>query len=114
MEDVREAAGAYVAVTPLDELRPGFVSVQEVEGRGVVLARRDDVVTAWDATCPHAEFQFGPMRLRHGCELECPMHGARFDVTDGRVLKGPATEPLEPIESRVEDGKVFVRVDWLL
>ena len=114
MEGVRDAAGAYVAVTALDELRPGFVSVHEVEGRGVVLARIDDAVTAWDATCPHAEFQFGPMRLRRGCELECPMHGARFDVTDGRVLKGPATGPLEAIDSRIENGTVFVRVDWLL
>ena len=114
MEGVRDAAGAYVAVTALDELRPGFVSVHEVEGRSVVLARIEDAVTAWDGTCPHAEFEFGPMRLRRGCELECPMHGARFDVTDGRVLKGPATGPLEPIDSRVESGTVFVRVDWLI
>jgi nitrite reductase/ring-hydroxylating ferredoxin subunit len=114
VEGIRDAAGTYVAVAALDELRAGFVTVHEVEGRGVVLARTDDVVTAWDATCPHAEFQFGPMRLRRGCELECPMHGARFDVTDGSVLKGPATEPLEPIEARVEDGTVLVRVDWLL
>jgi len=111
---VRDAAGAYVAVTALDELRPGFVTVHEVEGRGVVLARIGDAVTAWDATCPHAEFQFGPMRLRRECELECPMHGARFDVRDGHVLKGPASEPLEPIDSRVDNGTVFVRVDWLL
>jgi nitrite reductase/ring-hydroxylating ferredoxin subunit len=104
----------YVPVAAVEELRPGFVSVYEVEGRGIVLARTDAGVTAWDATCPHAEFRFGPMRLRRGYELECPMHGARFDVTDGRVLKGPATEPLEPVTSRVEDGTVMVFVDWLL
>jgi len=114
VEGIRDATGAHVAVATLDELRLGFVTVHEVAGREIVLARTDDGVTAWDATCPHAEFHFGPMRLRRGCELECPMHGARFDVTDGRVLKGPATEPLEPIECRVEDGTVFVLVDWLL
>lgn len=108
------AAPTYLAVAALDELRPGFVAVREVEGRSVVLARVGDTVTVWDATCPHAEFRFGPMRLRRGCELECPMHGARFDVTDGCVLKGPATEPLEPIASRIEDGTVQVLVDWLL
>jgi nitrite reductase/ring-hydroxylating ferredoxin subunit len=114
VEDVQDAAGAYVAVAALDELRPGFVSVHEVEGRGIVLALTDAGVTAWDGTCPHADFQFGPMRLRRGCVLECPMHGAQFDIGDGHVLKGPATEPLEPIDIRVEDGTVFVRVDWLL
>lgn len=113
MAPTREAP-TYVAVAALDELRPGFVTVREVEGRSIVLARVDDQVTVWDGTCPHAEFHFGPMRLRRGCELECPMHGARFDVTDGSVLKGPATDPLEPIPSRIEDGTVLVLVDWLL
>jgi len=109
-----EGARRYVAVAALDDLRMGFVSVYEVEGRGIVLARTEAGVTAWDGTCPHAEFRFGPMRLRRGRELECPMHGAKFDVTDGHVLKGPATEPLEPVTSRVEDGTVLVLVDWLL
>jgi nitrite reductase/ring-hydroxylating ferredoxin subunit len=102
-----------VAVAAVDELRPGFVTVHEVEGRGIVLAMTEDGVTAWDGTCPHADFQFGPMRLLRGCELECPMHGARFHVADGRVLKGPAQEPLEPIAARVADGVVLVTVDWL-
>jgi nitrite reductase/ring-hydroxylating ferredoxin subunit len=52
--------------------------------------------------------------MRRGCEIECPMHGARFRAVDGEVLKGPATEPLERLESRVEDGRVMVLVDWLL
>jgi nitrite reductase/ring-hydroxylating ferredoxin subunit len=113
MGDTEGATGAYVVVAALDDLRVGFVSLHEVEGRGVVLARTEAGVTAWDSTCPHAEFHFGPMRLQRGCELECPMHGARFHVADGRVLKGPATEPLEPIECRVEDRMVAVLVDWL-
>jgi nitrite reductase/ring-hydroxylating ferredoxin subunit len=114
MGEACEATERFAAVVRLDQLRPGFVTIHEVEGRGIALARTEEGVTAWDSTCPHAEFQFGPMRLLRGCELECPMHGARFDVTDGRVLKGPATEPLEPIEVRVADDMVMVRVDWLL
>lgn len=114
MADTRGVAGEYVGVAAIEDLRLGFVSVHEIEGRAIVLARTEDGVTAWDATCPHAEFHFGPMRLQRGCELECPMHGARFQVSDGRVLKGPATEPLEPIGVRVEDGTVMVLVDWLL
>jgi nitrite reductase/ring-hydroxylating ferredoxin subunit len=112
MEDTE--AGTYVAVAAVDDLRLGFVTRFEVEGRGVVIARTEDGVTVWDGVCPHSEFHFGPMRLRGGCELECPMHGARFHVADGRVLKGPATEPLEPVTSKVEDGVVSVLVDWLI
>ena len=34
-------------------------------------------------------------------EIECPCHGARYDL-DGRVLKGPARDPLEKVEVREE------------
>lgn len=108
-------ASDYVAVVAVDELRPGFATTRAVEGREIVLTRTEAGVRAWDATCPHADFQFGDSRLVRGCLLECPMHGARFDVdADGAVCKGPAKEPLEPVEIRIEDGTVEVLVDWLL
>lgn len=113
MEGAPQATGEYATVANLADLRVGFLTIHEVEGRGIALARTESGVTAWDATCPHAEFQFGPMRLLRGCVLECPMHGARFDVEDGQVVKGPATDPLDPVEVRVEGGVVLVLVDWL-
>ena len=113
MEGAGQATGEYVALANLDDLRIGFLTIHEVEGRGIALARTQNGVTAWDSTCPHAAFEFGPMRLQRGCVLECPMHGARFNVEDGQVVKGPATEPLDPIMVRIEDGIVKVLVDWL-
>jgi nitrite reductase/ring-hydroxylating ferredoxin subunit len=113
MEGAGQATGEYVALAKLDDLRVGFLTIHEVEGRGIALARTENGVTAWDSTCPHAAFQFGPMRLQRGCVLECPMHGARFNVEDGQVVNGPATEPLDPIVIRIVDGIVMVLVDWL-
>jgi nitrite reductase/ring-hydroxylating ferredoxin subunit len=113
MDGAGQATGEYVVLAKLDDLRVGFLTIHEVEGRAIALARTENGVTAWDATCPHAAFQFGPMRLLRGCVLECPMHGARFNVENGQVLKGPATEPLDPIVVRIEDGVVMVLVDWL-
>jgi 3-phenylpropionate/trans-cinnamate dioxygenase ferredoxin component len=40
----------------------------------------------------------------------CPRHGARFDLTTGRPLSLPATEPVETYPVRVEDGVVKVTV----
>jgi nitrite reductase/ring-hydroxylating ferredoxin subunit len=114
MEGACQATDGYVAVVSVDELRLGFLAIHEIAGRRIALAATEAGVTAWDATCPHAEFEFAPMRLLRGCELECPMHGARFHVADGRVLKGPAKDPLEPIEVRIDAGVVMVLVDWLL
>jgi nitrite reductase/ring-hydroxylating ferredoxin subunit len=106
--------GEYVAVVSVDDLRPGFMTTHVVEGRDIVIAMTEEGPSVFDGYCSHAEFKLGDCRMRRGCEIECPMHGARFRAVDGEVLKGPATEPLERLESRVEDGRVMVLVDWLL
>jgi 3-phenylpropionate/trans-cinnamate dioxygenase ferredoxin subunit len=40
--------------------------------------------------------------------LECPWHGARFDVRTGAVLSGPSTDDLGTYPVQVVDGDVFV------
>ncbi len=58
---------------------------------------------AFSAQCTHA-----------GCVLDkivegegnCPCHGSRFDVTTGKVLRGPATDPLPEVPVKVEAGKL--------
>lgn len=40
--------------------------------------------------------------------IECAWHGARFDITTGAVLQGPATDPLPVFEVMVRDGAVLV------
>jgi cytochrome b6-f complex iron-sulfur subunit len=39
----------------------------------------------------------------------CLCHGSEFDVTDGAVLQGPAREPVETYETRVEGGSLEVK-----
>jgi nitrite reductase/ring-hydroxylating ferredoxin subunit len=40
--------------------------------------------------------------------LICPCHGSEFDVTSGAVLQGPAREPVETYEMRVEGGTLEI------
>lgn len=42
-------------------------------------------------------------------ELECPLHGARFDIRTGKVLCPPASRPLTRYEVKIEDGRIYVR-----
>ena len=104
------AAESYVAVARLDELRVGYATRHVVAGRDLIVTVTERGVRAWDAICPHAHFLLEPGRLKQGRVLECPMHGACFDVDDGSVVEGPATEPLEPVELLVEDGAVLIRI----
>jgi len=42
-------------------------------------------------------------------EVQCPLHGSRFDVTTGQVKRGPATRPEPVYDIKVEAGSILVR-----
>lgn len=110
-----ETAGhdeVYADVAAFDTVRESFVTLHKVAGRAVVLTRMGDEVRAFDGTCTHGRFNFTTSRLFAGCEIECPIHGARFHAADGAVTKGPATRPLPQIPVIVADGMVKIRIDW--
>lgn len=76
-------------------------------GREVLICRTREGVFALDNICTHAFARMHEGRLR-GRRLICPLHGASFDVRDGRVLGAPATLALARHEVRVVDGMVQV------
>ena len=41
-------------------------------------------------------------------QIECPRHGARFDIRSGRVTRLPAADPIPTYRVKVEDGLVYV------
>jgi nitrite reductase/ring-hydroxylating ferredoxin subunit len=61
--------------------------------REIVVCRTKQGIFAVDNICTHAYARLNEGRLR-GTRLICPLHGASFDVRDGRVLGAPATRPL--------------------
>jgi nitrite reductase/ring-hydroxylating ferredoxin subunit len=81
-----------------------------VQGRSLVICRTADGVHALDDVCTHADAKMSEGRLR-GTRLVCPLHGAAFDVGNGRVLVGPAPRPLAVHRVRVVDGTIEVALD---
>ena len=43
-----------------------------------------------------------------GCEVECPFHQGRFDVSTGRATGAPCTEPLRTWTVHELDGRLFI------
>ena len=85
----------------------------DVDGRALVVCHASEGWFAVDDVCTHAEARLHEGWLR-GCKLVCPLHGAAFDVRDGRVLGPPAFHWLVTHALRVSDGRVFVRVSAAL
>ncbi len=97
-------------VGQLVELPEGRMLACSVEGRALVVCRTREGLFALDDICTHAFARMSEGRLR-GTRLVCPLHGAGFDVRDGRVLSGPATRPLATHLARVVGGTIEVALD---
>lgn len=91
-----------------------MTAVAVLDGHPVLVARTSEGVEAFDGTCTHARFRFVPSALVDGCEIECPMHGARFDARTGMLRCGPAKTALRRLESRVVEGTLEVAADDLV
>jgi nitrite reductase/ring-hydroxylating ferredoxin subunit/uncharacterized membrane protein len=55
----------------------------------LVLVRTGETVLALHDTCAHAGGPLSGGALVDGC-VECPWHGSRFRLADGRVVRGPS------------------------
>ena len=68
----------------------------------------DDVYAIGDR-CSHAEASLAEGEV-FDTEVECPRHGAAFDVTTGMPLSLPATKPVPTYHVTVTDGEVIVTI----
>jgi 3-phenylpropionate/trans-cinnamate dioxygenase ferredoxin subunit len=101
---------AFVKVATRAELPLGGKKLVEVDGRAIAVFNVDGRFFAIDDVCTH---DGGPLAEGEliGCEIECPRHGARFDVTTGRPLSMPAIEPVAVHAIDVRGDDIFVAID---
>ena len=100
----------YVRVAAVGDVRPGRARAVAAAGEHVLLCNVDGTLYAVADLCTHDRGPLGEGRLR-GATIECPRHGARFDVRDGSVVALPAVRPLPTYPVRVVDGAVEVELE---
>jgi 3-phenylpropionate/trans-cinnamate dioxygenase ferredoxin subunit len=94
----------------LDEVPDGGVKAVDVAGLELALVRAGDDVYALRDECSHAQIALSEGDVE-GLEIECWLHGSRFDVRTGEVLNLPATEPVPVYPCKVDGVDVVVDVD---
>jgi len=98
-----------VSVGRLDELVDGAGTKLDVGDERIAVFRVGDAVHAIADTCSHAEASLAEGEL-FGTEVECPRHGAEFDITTGAALTLPATKPVVSYPVAVVDGEVQITI----
>jgi 3-phenylpropionate/trans-cinnamate dioxygenase ferredoxin subunit len=105
---------SWTPVCTTAELLPGEMKTvfDAVTGTAIVVFNLDGRFYALEDRCSHEDFELsaGHFNASSG-DVECVLHGARFDVRDGRALCAPAYEPVAKFPVKVDDGHVYVRDD---
>jgi 3-phenylpropionate/trans-cinnamate dioxygenase ferredoxin subunit len=111
----------YTDVLGAEELADGAMTKVEAHGVTLLLARTGDTFYAAQSRCPHVGGNLARGTLE-GTIVQCPLHGSRFDLRDGRVVRWTEftgavqavdetlrhPRPLRVYEVRVEGGRVLV------
>ena len=85
--------GAGIAVTP--------------NGHDIALFKLENGVFAIDNQCSHGNAKLCDGFVE-GHHVECPFHQALFNLHDGSVACGPATEPVKSWPVKIDDGRVLI------
>lgn len=100
----------YYRVAGINDIPQGRGRCFTVAGRRIAVFRVEDELFAIDDRCTHAEASLSEGQV-WGCEVECPRHGATFDLRTGEATALPAVEPVRTYEVRIDGDDVLVAVD---
>lgn len=76
----------------------------------VLLFRQDGQLYALADTCSHLGGPLHQGTITDGC-VTCPWHGSTFRLTDGTIVRGPASSPQPTYLTRVHEGSIEVRAE---
>jgi len=105
-------ADGWERAVPLEELEDARPRRVEAGGTDAFVVRNGEALYAIGLRCTHqgAALDRGVLHLAGSpVTLTCPAHGSMFDLTDGKVRRGPAMHPVPAFDVRVADGVVEVR-----
>jgi cytochrome b6-f complex iron-sulfur subunit len=95
-------------------------SLDDLNKKGQILDKKSpigSILIVANAEAPNGLSAVNPTCTHEGCTVkwkqdknyfDCPCHDARFAI-DGSVTQGPAKEPLETYELKVENNTIFAR-----
>jgi 3-phenylpropionate/trans-cinnamate dioxygenase ferredoxin subunit len=103
----------FLTVATVDELENGKRLIFEIDGLPIALFNIAGKYFAIADTCSHDD---GPVAEGevHNFEVECPRHGARFDIKTGKVLTLPAVVDIPAYPVRVEGDEIQIGLPLIL
>ncbi len=99
----------FVPVAKTTEIADGQRMLLEVDDQLVILFQVGNDYFCIDDVCTHDGGTLSDGD-QEGFEIECPRHGARFDIRSGKALCMPATQDTRNHQVQVDGDSILVRI----
>ncbi|HMS57396.1 MAG TPA: non-heme iron oxygenase ferredoxin subunit [Tepidiformaceae bacterium] len=102
-------ATRFVPLGPAD-IPDGETRDYQAGEYSILVANCGGALHAIEDRCTHDDGPLADGKLI-GCEVECPRHGAKFDMHTGRPTALPAFRPVASYPVRVVDDVIEVEIE---
>jgi len=97
----------FVKVARVTEIPNGSVKNYSIEGSNIVICNVDGSFYAIADLCSHDGGPLGEGEL-FDHQIECPRHGARFEIRTGKPMCLPAVTPIPAYPLQIRGDEVWV------
>jgi 3-phenylpropionate/trans-cinnamate dioxygenase ferredoxin component len=97
----------FVRACRVADVAPESAIPVEIGGTELAIVQSDGYFYAIADECSHASIPLSEGDVGDG-EIECYLHGSRFDLRTGKPTGLPATEPVAVFPVEVRDDEIYV------
>ncbi|MCB0129201.1 MAG: non-heme iron oxygenase ferredoxin subunit [Caldilineaceae bacterium] len=98
----------FIKVAKTDEIAVNSSKLVEIDDMRIAIFNLEGTYYAIEDVCTHDGGPLVEGEIVNDCQVECPRHGARFDIRTGVAVSFPAFAPTNTYEVRVEGDDVLI------
>jgi nitrite reductase/ring-hydroxylating ferredoxin subunit len=99
----------FVKAAEISEIPVGKMKMIKIHGKPILIANVDGRHYAIGARCTHRGADLSKGTLRKNV-VSCPRHNAKFDLTTGDVISGPAHKDKQSYRVKIEGNDILIEI----
>ncbi|MBX3052510.1 MAG: non-heme iron oxygenase ferredoxin subunit [Caldilineaceae bacterium] len=98
----------FAKVASVSDIPVGGRKLVEIGGVRIAIFNLDGELHAIEDVCTHDGGPLVEGEVMNECQVQCPRHGARFDIRTGAALSMPAFEATNTYAVEIDGDDIFV------